>query len=378
MNVEMCRSLVPAIVELSPDALILLVTNPVDVVTYAAMQASGLPRRRVFGSGTVLGSSRLRTLLAQHCEVAVHSVDPFIVGEHGDSQIPAWSQASIGGVPVREWSVAGQPPLDDATLDHIADEVVTAAEQIIRGKGATNFAVGLAAAGIVEARSCTTSAACSRSPRCSPASWAVRRRFCLGEAGFELGSGGRAAGERCVGGGGETRDVDSRLPARKSVPVAIVREWLGEHRSGDDDVDGGDIAADGPVATSAGKDVFEQVADLGPQPDGRLVEADGATVQGEDEIVAGRDRLLEEALERVGGRPIAVGGGACVVKDEAVGALRQGRHEVRACRVVAVQGADPDPGVVGDGGHRHLLAFVLDRDRGSCEHAIAVGCRVAS
>ena len=151
MNVEMCRSLVPALVELSPDAMILLVTNPVDVVTYAAVQASGLPSRRVFGSGTVLDSSRLRTLLAEHCEVAVHSVDAYIVGEHGDSQVAAWSRASIGGVPVRDWSVPGRPRLDDATLDRIAHEVVTAAEQIIRGKGATNFAVGLAAAGIIEA-----------------------------------------------------------------------------------------------------------------------------------------------------------------------------------------------------------------------------------
>src|SRR6476646_10581981 len=151
VNVEMCRSLVPALVELSPEAMILLVTNPVDVVTYAALQASGLPSRRVFGSGTVLDSSRLRTLLAEHCEVAVHSVDAFIVGEHGDSQVPAWSQASIGGVPVRDWAAAGRPRLERPTLDQIAHDVVTAAEQVIRGKGATNFAVGLAAAGIVEA-----------------------------------------------------------------------------------------------------------------------------------------------------------------------------------------------------------------------------------
>jgi L-lactate dehydrogenase len=151
VNVDMCRSLVPALVDLSPDAMFLLVTNPVDVVTYAAVQASGLPGRRVFGSGTVLDSSRLRTLLAQHCDVAVHSVNAFIVGEHGDSQVPAWSQAGIGGVPVRDWSVPGRGRLDDETLGHVAHEVVTAAEQIIRGKGATNFAVGLATAGIVEA-----------------------------------------------------------------------------------------------------------------------------------------------------------------------------------------------------------------------------------
>jgi L-lactate dehydrogenase len=151
VNVEMCRSLVPGLLALSPDAILLLVTNPVDVVTYAAVQASGLPSRRVFGSGTVLDSSRLRTLLAQHCDVAVSSVYAFIVGEHGDSQVPAWSQAAIGGVPVRNWSPPGRAPLDEQTLDRIAHEVVTAAEEIIRGKGATNYAVGLSAAEIVEA-----------------------------------------------------------------------------------------------------------------------------------------------------------------------------------------------------------------------------------
>ena len=129
----------------------LVVTNPVDVVTYAAVKATGLPSRRVFGSGTVLDSSRFRTLIAARCEVAVHSVNAFIVGEHGDTQVAAWSQADIGGVPVRDWSVAGRRSLDEQALDHIAQEVVTAAEQIIRGKGATNFAVGLATAGIVEA-----------------------------------------------------------------------------------------------------------------------------------------------------------------------------------------------------------------------------------
>src|SRR3954447_15930234 len=149
MNVDMCRSLMPSLVELSPDAVFLLVTNPVDIVTYAAVQASGMPSRRVFGSGTVLDSSRLRTLLAHHCGVAVHSVNAFIVGEHGDSQVAAWSQAAIGGVPVGDWSVAGGPSLDEPQLDQIARDVVTAAEQIIRGKDATNFAVGLATAGIV-------------------------------------------------------------------------------------------------------------------------------------------------------------------------------------------------------------------------------------
>jgi L-lactate dehydrogenase len=151
VNVGMCRALMPTLVALSPDALFLMVTNPVDVVTYAAVKSSGLPSRRVFGSGTVLDSSRLRILLAEHCGVAVQSVHAFIVGEHGDSELPLWSLASIGPVPLTEWSLPGRPPVDEATLARIADQVVNAAGEIIRGKGATNYAVGLATARIIEA-----------------------------------------------------------------------------------------------------------------------------------------------------------------------------------------------------------------------------------
>ena len=151
VNVELCRTLVPRLVELSPDALLLLVTNPVDVLTYAATKFSGLPSRRVIGSGTVLDSSRLRTLLAQHTDVAVQSIHAYIIGEHGDSELPLWSGASIGPIPVSQWSAPGQKPLDDDTRSAIAEQVVRAAEIIIRGKGATNFAIGLSTARIIEA-----------------------------------------------------------------------------------------------------------------------------------------------------------------------------------------------------------------------------------
>jgi len=177
VNVAMCRSLVPELLALSPEAILLLVTNPVDVVTYAAVQASGLPSRRVFGSGTVLDSSRLRTLLAQHCDVAVHSVNAFIVGEHGDSQVPAWSQAAIGGVPVRDWSPPGRAPLDEQALERIAHEVITAAEQIIRGKGRPTTPSAFQPPGSSRP-SWTTSAASCRSRRCSPASTASMTCAC--------------------------------------------------------------------------------------------------------------------------------------------------------------------------------------------------------
>jgi len=150
-NVALSRALVPQLLEVAPDAILLLVTNPVDVVTYAALKYSGLSPQRVFGSGTVLDSSRLRLLVAEHCGVAVQNVHAYIAGEHGDSEIPLWSSASIGSVPLLGWDVPGRPPLDAATREDIVRRVVGAAGEIIRGKGATNYAVGLAAARIIEA-----------------------------------------------------------------------------------------------------------------------------------------------------------------------------------------------------------------------------------
>ena len=150
-NVTMSRALVPRLLEVAPDAILLLVTNPVDVVTYAALKYSGLPPQRVFGSGTVLDSSRLRLLVAEHCGVAVQSVHAYIAGEHGDSEIPLWSSATIGSVPLLAWDVPNRPPLDAAAREEIHRRVVGSAGEIIRGKGATNYAVGLAAARIIEA-----------------------------------------------------------------------------------------------------------------------------------------------------------------------------------------------------------------------------------
>jgi L-lactate dehydrogenase len=150
-NVAICRTLVPRLVEAAPDAVLLLVTNPVDVVTYAAIKYAGLPAGRVFGSGTVLDTSRMRDLIARHWGVAVQNVHAYIAGEHGDSEIPLWSSASIGGVPLDAYRVPGKSPLGDEDRKRIGAEVVTAAENIIRGKGATNYAIGLSSARIIEA-----------------------------------------------------------------------------------------------------------------------------------------------------------------------------------------------------------------------------------
>jgi L-lactate dehydrogenase len=150
-NVAICKAVIPKLLEVAPDAVIVMVTNPVDVLTLAALKFSGLPSNRVLGSGTVLDSARLRDLIARHLGVASQSVHAFIAGEHGDSEFPLWSSATVGTVPVQDFVMPGGQKLDHANEQRIAKEVVTAAERIIRGKGATNYAVGLAATRVIEA-----------------------------------------------------------------------------------------------------------------------------------------------------------------------------------------------------------------------------------
>jgi L-lactate dehydrogenase len=151
VNVEILRDLMPKLVHLAPDAIYMLVTNPCDVLAYAAVRFSGLPATRVFASGTVLDSSRLRWQLAERLGVSTESVHALIVGEHGDSEFPLWSEVKIGPISLSEWNVGGRAPLEQHELDQIAYDVKNAAYKVIEGKGATNYAIGLSAARIVEA-----------------------------------------------------------------------------------------------------------------------------------------------------------------------------------------------------------------------------------
>jgi len=150
-NVAILRELMPELVARAPEAVYILVSNPCDVLAVAAQHISGLPGSRVFASGTVLDSSRLRWLLAERVGVATSSVHAMIVGEHGDSEFALWSQARIGPVPILEWLDNDGNSLERADLARIAEDVKTAAYRVIAGKGATNFAIGLSGARIVEA-----------------------------------------------------------------------------------------------------------------------------------------------------------------------------------------------------------------------------------
>jgi L-lactate dehydrogenase len=150
-NVAMCRAVVPEVVTAAPGALLLMVTNPVDVVTRAALEVSGLDPSRVLGTGTVLDTSRFRALLAERCRVAVQNVHAYIVGEHGDSEVALWSSASIGGLLVDGWGPAlgGVPGAEERRS--LLEDVRRAAYRMVAAKGATNYAIGVVTARVVEA-----------------------------------------------------------------------------------------------------------------------------------------------------------------------------------------------------------------------------------
>lgn len=151
VNFSILKSLLPDLLKHSPDAIFVLVTNPCDVLATAAQKLTGLPANRIFSSGTVLDSSRLRWLLAQKFDVSTSNIHANIIGEHGDSEFALWSQATVGNTPLLEWQLTDGSTLSREELDAIAYSVKTAAYKVIEGKGATNFAIGLSGARIVEA-----------------------------------------------------------------------------------------------------------------------------------------------------------------------------------------------------------------------------------
>ena len=123
---------------------IVMVTNPVDVLTGVMQQASGLPPERVLGTGTMLDTARLRQVLGRELGVAPQSIHAQVVGEHGDSEVVLWSGAQVGGVPVRQW-----PGWTADTEARLATEVRHAAYEVIQRKGATNHAIGLVTAALL-------------------------------------------------------------------------------------------------------------------------------------------------------------------------------------------------------------------------------------
>lgn len=153
-NAAVFHEVVPEVLTHAPDAVLLVATNPVDVMTQLAGRAAarlGVPARRVFGSGTTLDTARFRSLIGTHCQVDSHHVHGYVVGEHGDSEVLTWSLVTVGGMPLREFARM-RGITDPATARREIDEKVRrAAYTIIAGKGATYYGVGSALARIVQA-----------------------------------------------------------------------------------------------------------------------------------------------------------------------------------------------------------------------------------
>jgi len=153
-NVELFRKMIPEIMKYAPSAILLVVTNPVDVLAFAAYKISGKPDREVISSGTVLDSARFRFLLSKHCRVDPHNIHAYILGEHGDSEFAVWSRAMIGGVLFNEYcNVCSNAKLcsRQTAFRDIFNEVKDSAYKIIEKKGETSYGIGLALVRITQA-----------------------------------------------------------------------------------------------------------------------------------------------------------------------------------------------------------------------------------
>ena len=150
-NAAVFRQVIPQVLAVAPDAVLLVATNPVDVITTMITRLSGLPPGRVIGSGTILDTARFRSLLGERLGVSSQSVHAYVLGEHGDSEVLVWSSATVGGVPVADFAAQRGLACDDELYRQIDTGVRRAAYRIIEGKRATYFGIGAGLARMVEA-----------------------------------------------------------------------------------------------------------------------------------------------------------------------------------------------------------------------------------
>lgn len=150
-NYNIFKSIVPEVVKYNPNAILLVVSNPVDVLTYITYKLSGFPKERVIGSGTVLDTSRFRYMLSKHFGIDARNIHTYIMGEHGDSEIATWSLTNIAGMDVNEYCKVACNKCEGELKFKVHEDVKNAAYEIIKKKGATYYAVALAVRRIVEA-----------------------------------------------------------------------------------------------------------------------------------------------------------------------------------------------------------------------------------
>ncbi len=145
-NAKILKSIFKSIGKLKRETIVLMVANPVDVLTYLAQEITGLPKNQVFGSGTTLDTARFKTELGNHLKVSPQNIDGYVLGEHGDSEFVAWSSVTIGGTPISKIKSISK---DD--LKKMEEKVKKEAYEIINRKGATYYGIGLVVSNIVEA-----------------------------------------------------------------------------------------------------------------------------------------------------------------------------------------------------------------------------------
>ena len=150
-NIGIFKTIIPEISKRNRDAILLIVANPVDILTYATVKLSGYPEARVFGSGTVLDTARLKYLLGEHLQVDSRSVHAFVIGEHGDSEIAAWSSANVSGVPLNDFCEMRGHFNHEESMRRIAEDVKNSAYQIIEKKNATYYGIAMSVKRICEA-----------------------------------------------------------------------------------------------------------------------------------------------------------------------------------------------------------------------------------
>jgi len=150
-NFKVFKDIVPQVSRYNKNGIFLIATNPVDIMTYATIKLSGYPPQRVIGSGTILDTSRFRYILGEHLSIDPRNVHAYIIGEHGDSEVPVWSLTNIAGIPLQHFCLEREPKCDAPFLNSLFEKVKNAAYEIIERKGRTYYAIGLGLARVVEA-----------------------------------------------------------------------------------------------------------------------------------------------------------------------------------------------------------------------------------
>lgn len=150
-NVAIYKEIIPQIAQKNEEGILLIVSNPVDILTYTAIRLGDFSLNRVFGSGTVLDSARLKYALSQHLHVDSRSVHAFIIGEHGDSEIAAWSSANVSGIPLHLFCEMRGHFQHELAMEEIAEKVKNSAYEIIRKKQATYYGIAMSVRRICEA-----------------------------------------------------------------------------------------------------------------------------------------------------------------------------------------------------------------------------------